>query len=545
LNKKKKYFFYLVLIVYLFSFLLSNQLNFSYNLKYAEGKGNSRNYFENYFNINYFFDNGLYIFSQLEYSSPSLIGYNTENVNDALNTFYMEYSGKSYDLTVGNLNLLYGRGLSIHTYQDRSIDYDNTLIGLETNFYIRDNIDFSVVLGTTDFKSRINPGDMLPSLSIDNNMIAFNLLGYFNNINVHYSGMIYDQEYDYHDIYGMMSLSNNLGNYLSSREDFIINEQPNDNLRNVEHNFSLDFIFSGISFYLENSFVFYDKLLAERMNGSRTYFSSYVNILDFDIFFEYKDYNTPYLFSIFSNSPIGYRESSSVLLSRYSHSIDFNNEYGYQLEINKSFDSSFNFLCSYATALRHRDNLSDPYLYKLSEISFYSNDLLKYSDFSPFRQLYFEFSGWDKTDEAYYKIGFDLYHEIQNAFVDEEIVEQKYIFTRTIPTQFVLKLNKANSITFYIELQEKVDNITNEKSSYRYFSPSYNRSGIWSLTLFSDQKLGDKLWQGIDYTYNFKNSSQLSLFFGSQKGGLVCANGSCVVQPDFEEGMKITYLVSI
>ena len=75
--------------------------------------------------------------------------------------------------------------------------------------------------------------------------------------------MIYDQEYDFSDIYGMMSLSNNLGNYLSSREDFIINEQPNDNLRNVEHNFGLDFNFSGISFYLENSFVFYDKLLAE------------------------------------------------------------------------------------------------------------------------------------------------------------------------------------------------------------------------------------------------------------------------------------------
>ena len=159
---------------------------------------------------------------------------------------------------------------------------------------------------------------------------------------------------------------------------------------------------------------------------------------------------------------------------------------------------------------------------------------------NPFRQLYLGSSGWFLNDKLYYKIGFDLYHEIQNAFVDEEIVEEKNIFTRTIPTQFVLKLNKANSITFYVELQEKVDKTTNEKSSYRYFSPSYNRSGIWSLTFFSDQQLGDKLWKGIDYTYNFKNSSQLSLFVGSQKGGLVCANGTCVVQPDFEDGFKIT-----
>ena len=36
------------------------------------------------------------------------------------------------------------------------------------------------------------------------------------------------------------------------------------------------------------------------------------------------------------------------------------------------------------------------------------------------------------------------------------------------------------------------------------------------------------------------NNNIISLFFGSQKGGLVCANGTCVMQPDFEKGFKIT-----
>ena len=56
-------------------------------------------------------------------------------------------------------------------------------------------------------------------------------------------------------------------------------------------------------------------------------------------------------------------------------------------------------------------------------------------------------------------------------------------------------------------------------------------------------KDGDS-WIGGDCTINMNNSDQLSLFYGSQKGGLVCANGSCVIQPDFDEGIKLTYRTS-
>ena len=63
----------------------------SYEMKVAEGKGNSRNYFENLLDINYFFDNGLYFFTQLEYSSPPLLGIETKSINDMLNMFYLQY----------------------------------------------------------------------------------------------------------------------------------------------------------------------------------------------------------------------------------------------------------------------------------------------------------------------------------------------------------------------------------------------------------------------------------------------------------------------
>ena len=36
-------------------------------------------------------------------------------------------------------------------------------------------------------------------------------------------------------------------------------------------------------------------------------------------------------------------------------------------------------------------------------------------------------------------------------------------------------------------------------------------------------------------------SKIISIFGGSQKGGLVCANGVCADQPGFEDGVKVTY----
>ena len=155
--------FLLFIVLLLSSPYANNQLGISYRLKYAEGEGDSKNFFENYFDINYFFNNGLYLFSQLEYSAPPLVGIENNNLSDALNIFYLQYSGDNYDLTLGNLYLLYGRGLSMHTYEDQGIDYDNSLLGIESVFHIQDRLDLSITAGSNNFKSRINPADIKPA----------------------------------------------------------------------------------------------------------------------------------------------------------------------------------------------------------------------------------------------------------------------------------------------------------------------------------------------------------------------------------------------
>ena len=122
----------------------------------------------------------------------------------------------------------------------------------------------------------------------------------------------------------------------------------------------------------------------------------------------------------------------------------------------------------------------------------------------------------------------------------------------TFPTQWVWKLTDGNSLTMYLETQEKTvkqlssDFTLSDESKYinNYLSISYSHLGKWIVTGFYDQEVKDSktnTWLGADLSYKISSATQVSLFYGSQKGGLVCANGICAEQPGFEDGIKITF----
>ena len=114
------------------------------------------------------------------------------------------------------------------------------------------------------------------------------------------------------------------------------------------------------------------------------------------------------------------------------------------------------------------------------------------------------------------------------------------------------KLSSGSALTTYLEIQEKTEkqldpvdfSITAEKKyTNRYISISYSHFGKWIFTGFYDQENSNNKshnWPGIDASYNLNTDTQISLFYGSQKGGLVCANGICAEQPGFENGIKLT-----
>ena len=105
------------------------EMNYSYEMKYGDGKQvtiqNTADYFffENLLDLNTYLGDNIYVFTQFEYSDPPVFGHPV----DGLNTFYLEYQTDEFNLKLGDLYELYGRGLSFYTLQDQNIDYDDTV----------------------------------------------------------------------------------------------------------------------------------------------------------------------------------------------------------------------------------------------------------------------------------------------------------------------------------------------------------------------------------------------------------------------------------
>ena len=171
-------------------------------------------------------------------------------------------------------------------------------------------------------------------------------------------------------------------------------------------------------------------------------------------------------------------------------------------------------------------------------------DTLHY--YYPFRQLYLEMNGWTLSERLFYKLGVDYFSALKF------LSSGKNIYAFTLPSHWLWKFSDGSSLLSYLEIQSKTEKQLNQSDfsvSYeknyinQYVSLGYNHLGKWTLTGFFDREaVNDKVskWPGLDFSFFFNSATQISLFYGSQKGGLVCTNGICAEQPGFEDGYKIT-----
>ena len=348
------------LILYLFSFVYSQfDVDFSLESKFAKDSNASfknPTFFENYLDVNLYLDD-LYIFTQLEYSSPPLMGPNQKSLSSLVNMMYVEFFNDQVEMTLGSLYSMYGMGLSLHTYEDQNIDYDNSLYGIQTVYGLSDSYSLFMLAGKRDILSRVSPQETTPSISLKNRVLSIGFNGVGENLNFQYMTMMYEQDYDYDDILSISSLPTILGQYLVDNHlEAMIEYESDYKMKNLEHNIGFNFYSDFFEVVYEKAFVYYHKIYGERVEGYREYLSTYFDLFGFNFIIEHKDYNTPYLYSHFANPPIVSRESNSILSSRNMHTVNFNNEIGHQLEINKTFNTGLNFIFNYAFALHYNAN---------------------------------------------------------------------------------------------------------------------------------------------------------------------------------------------
>ncbi len=517
-------------ILFLSTFIISQSptFDFSYELKYGDGTGvtNEGNtvydlkFNENFLKINSAY-NEYYLYMELEYSDPPVLGYSKTEFDDVFSKIYLDKQYNNTYLKLGNIYTLYGVGLGLFTFPDQSIDFDNSIEGIELK-YSFDNIDMFFVNGKSDLEQRTNPAILEPNRFFENDISVF---GFTYDFNFGYGHALYKNQENYIDNQTLLTFKIDEGNR-STILDWDFAERVNQMIEssglsesdfwaslNGDYVNTNSFIIGYGSytafgdFYFEGEWSDYDKLLGDVVDGHRYYFSYGNNFRDLGFSYEFKDYDMPYDILTFTAPPTVAIESTSILAARNSHSMNYGDEIGHQFEIVRPF-GDIDFLANISLSRRHKaknktftfsnsevvnyieessfsGNSGDEYSYIQSllatcddiiqnteDMSYEENsiesitltDFMSFTDdedfisFYPYRQLYGEISGY-MNENLYLKIGYDLYNEVLKH-KDQDLY---YYSQNDLDEAFNLFYNEAQDVvdsawqTSYDACQQSVD----------------------------------------------------------------------------------------
>ena len=564
-----------ILIALLIGFVYPG-MSFNYESKYGNGSNvdnftqdtTAYYYFENLLDVNLNYEN-INLYSQLEYSNPPIYGQSLTKTNNLANSYFIEYFNDFLMLKWGHIQTINNYGLDINMFQDQSTDFDNRIKGVELNYMPNDLIEFSFITGKGNYGTKsygdLRENDLIFSHELDS--YGMNIYSDFGDFSVstsskrtNYKSGIYNNL-----INSDTRLSIDLQDYIFT--DFSLFNQDSD-VKSTAINFSYSKTLGDLDIYIENSANTYNKILRnEQEEGNYRYIALSGDFLGIGLTYEFKDYDMLYYMPITSNPPTVFYETSSVLISRIQHNINFSDEIGHQLEL--TFNSKYNlsYLFNLSMGMKHSgvrnpnsfefdDDFNIIYdIYKsVSFKDFFGKDGMDFMNedlraHKPFRNLYLEISRWNDNNTFYSKVGYHSHYSYDNS-------SGKNYQTYTIPTQFVIGFENQNSLTTYAEYQytknlvANFDNFDQDLYTYKHLALSYYINKIGNITYLFDEEIKTTYidgaskknkWDGIELSMKISPTMQLSIFRGSQKGGLVCANGVCAVQPSFENGTKITF----
>ena len=573
----------MIYIVFLLG-IIQPSISFNYESKYGSGSNvndltqdtTSYYYFENLLDVNLNYEN-INLYSQLEYSNPPIYGQSLTKTNNLANSYFIEYFNDFLMLKWGHIQTINDYGLDVNMFQDQSTDFDNRVKGIELRYFPHEIVEFNFISGKGFFGSKSKGNLRINDLTFDHDLDSYgiNIYTKFGDLSVSTSSK---NTYYHSGIYSLLvegdtRIAQDLSDYITTFEMFPIGDSEQDSVLNLNtevesnaHSLSYSKTLGDFDIYYENITNRYNKILREndKEDGYYRYLALSGNIFGVNLNYEFKDYNMLYYMPITSNPPTVFFESSSVLISRIQHNINFSDEIGHQLEL--TFNSKYNlsYLFNLSMGMKHS---GITYQYFDDDFNFISDtyESVSFKDFfgkdgmdimnedlrahKPFRNLYAEISRWNDKNTIYSKVGYHSHYSY-----DED--SGKLYKTYTIPTQFVLGFKNQNSLTTYAEYQytRNFDSFTLEEKEFltnRHLALSYYFNKIGSITYLRDEENStfisngnfsrDNVWDGIEISLKISSSMQLSIFRGSQKGGLVCANGVCAVQPSFENGTKITF----
>ena len=536
-----KLLFSLILVLNLLNAI---NINFSGSLK--SDYGSSYDFYdisENIIDLNFFSDD-FQGWLQYEYSNPPDIGFTTNDIRK----FRLEYSKNNFNVKLGDIYEMWGRGLVLNQFDDQIINFDNGTRGLYLEFN-KGPYSFSQINGVSDIWL-MGAGNRVPDLNNFHNMAASKL----NYSNGKFS-------------LGLMSLRSNEEHQKMFGSDALVNH-------NIKGAY-FTWLGPNADIFLEYA----DKISTEKTNlfenipndtikkGSGYYQNINLYLKNWGLSTEYKRYSFDKAHGEFTANDYGNQieyqqmptlvmEHNSTLLNRVTHNNNFNDERGLQVALSGNIQN-LSILAQYAHLSRNEEWQSiSGYEWVHSSLK----NILPSSSPSalPFWENYFELSGYALDDKLYFKIGtgrtkeilktirffnglqrdqsidtFWTYDTTDTVFYGQEykIIDSLEIFDTTFSQYYSVESklwNQKKAFTLPLELNYSFDSGYGLQIGFQYQEIKNVDRAIGNATSFSSS----------DSSWIMFNSEDFNEYYDSSSTNLFNADG--LVGKQFNRLLSIT-----
>jgi len=505
---------------------LSNTLRYGNGYEYISSQKKPKEYFENYADARLIVNEDFIFGARLEVSDPIEYGVNYKGLKKR----YFEYKGmEMVQLRAGDFWDIVSRGMSLNLFEDRSIAYDTGIDGVrvifKNTFGKKNPIKLKAMFigGDLEYRDFIDTSRLetykVRSLNIECSPLKGLTLGgnyVYSKGTVPSAGVVTNLSAEIPEGY----LSFNIYDfqfYASYARKHIITD-PN-NAYPVSLSTNGDGFYSSVNF-------------SKWSLGATFEYKNY----RFDVTNpDYRNADRPTKILPFQNPPTAIKQSASTLVSRHPHSVDFNDEVGFEIDLVYVVNENLNLNLNGAIASKHyqykdidptskllwgRINRNDSWLPSLKD------------EFSPYWELSFE-NEFYVSENFYYKIGASRQSSV--LYNDYNPSASEKMFNTTIPTEFKYSFSKLFSLKFVFEQQWTHNSIRINQKDYttQFLSLSFIRSPLITITLNSEfssddeNPSGKKRWFSGELAFRINQSNTLMISYGSERGGFRCTNGIC------------------
>ena len=518
---------------------VSNLLRYGNGTETISSVSNRRDYFENLTDsrISYLdFTLGF----RLLFDQPPEYGVEFSGVQK----LFVEFRRDDIYLRAGSSYSLYGRGLALNLFENRTLAFDTGINGFKGEYKNRflhaavtlgdilwlDNLDLT---RTEKYRIRAGSLEFLPWPSVTAGV------SFVSGQSSVLPPVFPDQlaQFDIPEYFGKFQLSGLDGflSYAEKRTTVLA-----DTVGTIR----------GTAFY-----------------GSLSHISK-----AFGVSLEYKDYrfgitdpfqrdnpNRAYKALAFQNPPIVHKEHTFTLMSRYPHVVDFNDEVGLQLDVFYTLFGQLSGSVNASVASRHysyvptgdTNSIFLP-VYEPSDRASASWPSLD-AAYSPFWEIY---ADWQYFLEAggsdYVQVGLnrrsqDIANEVSYTAGVGPAIEETRLTGIPLAVQYMVV--EGWVVKFVLEQQWVHENMNLATTDFTntLVSLGVSRSPDYSITVRYERTSdgatvdGRKDWIAVDASVRISPAHSATLTVGGDRGGQVCANGVCRIVNPFL-GVRVSLL---